>query len=535
MGLSAVPRKYRQRVTANGTAVNVTKHGWTDLPEWLSTLTELRILNLRNNKLRRLPEWLGTYPYLRELYLDNNQLSQLPETIGNLTSLRSLQVSGNQLTRLPRTLGNLAGLRTLQLSSNQLTQLPDTIGNLTRLGELRLADNRIARLPGSFGSLISLRTLQLTGNQLAYLPAEMGNLTKLSDLLLNSNRLTDLPEWLVGFTKLRMLDLSDNQLIELPYQLADALAGGLIIRLHGNQLREPLPEVIERGGAELITYLRSLEDAVIQYEAKLLLVGEGNVGKTSLVSALKGEEFIEGRPTTHGIEISPILFQHPDLSLDMTLRAWDFGGQQVYRVSHQFFFTPRALFLVVWHARQGQDRDEVEDWLRRIKLRVGDGAVAMVVATHSSERLADFDYQSMERLFPGILAGAFRVDSRTGDGIGALRAAIGEQASRLPQMGQRWSARWSAAREAILTLGKTEPQAQYEQFAEICERNSVTGDEVSTLAKLMHDLGLIIYYDSDEGLKDVVVLNPEWLTKAISYVLDDQATSMPAECSTMRG
>ena len=62
--LSAVPRKYRQRVTANGTAVNVTKHGWTDLPEWLSTLTELRILNLRNNKLRRLPEWLGTYTHL---------------------------------------------------------------------------------------------------------------------------------------------------------------------------------------------------------------------------------------------------------------------------------------------------------------------------------------------------------------------------------------------------------------------------------------------------------------------------------------
>ena len=41
----------------------------------------------------------------------------------------------------------------------------------------------------------------------------------------------------------------------------------------------------------------------------------------------------------------------------------------------------------------------------------------------------------------------------------------------------------------------------------------------------MHDLGLIIYYDSDEGLKDVVVLNPEWLTKAISYVLDPAITS----------
>jgi hypothetical protein len=391
--------------------------------------------------------------------------------------------------------------------------------------QLCLAGNRLTRLPESVGNLTSLRTLKLSGNQLAYLPAELGNLTKLIDLLLDANRLTDLPKWLGNFTKLQLLDLADNRLIELPYQLGDVLASGLVIRLHGNPLREPLPELVERGGTELIAYLRSLEDAVVQYEAKLLLVGEGNVGKSSLVSALKGEEFIEGRPTTHGIEISPIPFRHPDLDLDMTLRAWDFGGQQVYRVSHQFFFTPRALFLVVWHARQGQERDEVEGWLRRIKLRVGDSAAAMVIATHSSERLADLDYPRMERLFPRLLAGAFRVDSRTGEGIDALRTAIGEQASRLPQMGQRWSPRWTAAREAVLTLGKTEPQTRYERFAEICERNSVTGDEVSTLAKLMHDLGLIIYYDNDEGLKDVVVLNPEWLTKAISYVLDDRATS----------
>ena len=51
----------------------------------------------------------------------------------------------------------------------------------------------------------------------------------------------------------------------------------------------------------------------------------------------------------------------------------------------------------------------------------------------------------------------------------------------------------------------------------------------------MHDLGLVIYYDEDEGLKDVVVLNPEWLTKAISYVLDDRVTADAEGSSTMPG
>jgi hypothetical protein len=40
----------------------------------------------------------------------------------------------------------------------------------------------------------------------------------------------------------------------------------------------------------------------------------------------------------------------------------------------------------------------------------------------------------------------------------------------------------------------------------------------------MHDLGQVIYYAEDEGLRDIVILNPEWLTKAISYVLEDVPT-----------
>ncbi|NEP15195.1 MAG: hypothetical protein F6K14_34510 [Symploca sp. SIO2C1] len=40
----------------------------------------------------------------------------------------------------------------------------------------------------------------------------------------------------------------------------------------------------------------------------------------------------------------------------------------------------------------------------------------------------------------------------------------------------------------------------------------------------MHDLGYIVYYGDDERLKDDVVLQPEWLTKAIGFVLEDRTT-----------
>jgi hypothetical protein len=54
--------------------------------------------------------------------------------------------------------------------------------------------------------------------------------------------------------------------------------------------------------------------------------------------------------------------------------------------------------------------------------------------------------------------------------------------------------------------------------------HGVTGGQVVTLVNLLHDLGQVIYYGENEGLHDLVVLNPEWLTKVIGRVLEDRPT-----------
>jgi internalin A len=425
----------------------------------------------------------------------------VPESLGNLTALTTLDLGRNQLSSVPESLGNLTALTTLDLGRNQLSSVPESLGNLTALTTLDLAINNLVSVPESLGNLSALTTLDLAINNLVSVPESLANLTALISLRLDRNQLT-----------------------ALPALLANLLANGLLLVLRGNPLADPLPKLVARGAAELATYLRSLHDAEPQYEAKLLVVGEGNVGKTSLIAALRSAPFVEGRPTTHGIEITPLTICDPSAGRDMTVRGWDFGGQEVYRITHQFFFTRRAVYAVAWNARQGQEQDEVEGWLRRIRLRVGRDARALLVATHCAERRPELDYPHLERAFPGMLAGAFETDSRTGLGIDRLRQQIGAEAARLPQMGQLISLRWAAAREDILARGKTEPQIWYEQFAKTCEQHGLTASETSTLAKLMHDLGLIIYYSDDEGLRDIVVLNPEWLTKAISYVLEDEAT-----------
>ena len=69
-----------------------------------------------------------------------------------------------------------------------------------------------------------------------------------------------------------------------------------------------------------------------------------------------------------------------------------------------------------------------------------------------------------------------------------------------------------------------EPRIPYQEFAIICEQHGLDAIATKTLAELMHDLGYIVYYSDDERLKNDVVLQPEWLTKAIGFVLEDRTT-----------
>lgn len=474
--------------------------------------------------IKSLPPQISQLGDLERLYLIHNELVTLPADISHLVSLTELDVRHNYLTALPPEIGDLGKLEELYLDENILDTLPPEIGNLRRLRILDLDGNHITVLPDGFFGLRSLEQLDLRNNRLTSLPSGIGRLTNLRRLYLDNNKLIHLPPEIGQLTRLEKLELDGNQLRELPREIIQLLSRPITISIDRNPLDDPLPELVSRGWDAVASYLRSLEDAVPQYEAKILIVGEGNVGKTSLLAALRGEPFVMNRETTHGLEIHPLILKHPDLDLDITVRAWDFGGQELYRITHQFFFSRRALYILVWNAREGHEQNEVEGWLRRIRLRVGPEARALLVPTHCDERHPEIDYAALDRAFPGMLAGQFLVDNMSGKGINDLRRAIAREAAALPQMGRMLSPRWIAARDEVLSRYQEEPQIAFDDFVTACSRNALDDVETITLAELLHDLGQIIYYGDDDGLRDIVVLNPEWLTKAIAYVLEDEIT-----------
>ena len=505
----------------------------TELPDSLWKLTQLTDLNLSHNQLTTLPDsLLAQLTQLTVLNLASNQLTALPDSLGQLTQLKSLDLSINQLTTLPDSLGQLTQLQSLALSSNQLTALPEWLEQLTDLKEiiwigLEVLPVQICRLQklellvlggGTYQHRKGTITMWLpSNNKYAFrqLPNEIGDLTSLKALLLGSCQITDLPPSLAQLEHLTTLSLDNNP------------------------LNPALQSAYKQGLPAVKAYLRSLEqNAEPLYEAKLVLVGEGNVGKTTLLKALKGKAGAapqEHEPTTHGVEIDihGLRLPHPAQNgVEIQLNAWDFGGQDVYRVTHQFFFSHRSLYLLVWEPRRGVQQGQVEDWLNMIRLRVGDDARVIIVSTHckTGQRIARIDKPVLIQQYGDMIVGFHEVDSlvpdkKTGEmvGIAKLKKIIAQEAAKLEQMGMGFNRDWKAARDELLQL--PEPRIAYSVFREVCARYGLSEIDTSTLARLMHDLGYIVHYSEDEKLRDDVVLKPQWLTKAIGFVLEDRATA----------
>lgn len=537
--LTALPPELAQLTQLQ--TLNLKENRLTALSPELAQLTQLQGLDLSSNTLTALPSELAQLPQLRVLYLNDNPLTALQPELAQLTQLQGLDLSHTQLIALPPVLAQLPQLQLLGFGSNQLTALPPELTQLTQLRTLYLSYNQLTALPPELAQLTQLHNLFLTGNQLTALPPELAQLIQLQSLYLSGNRLTALPPELAQLTQLQVLDLRGNQLTALPPELtkltqlpelylshnqltALPIELGRLPKLErfdvsDNPLTQLPPEIVAQGSGAILHYLRELQDHRLQWFSKMAIVGEGGVGKTQLLRRLHGEDYVEGAPTTHGIVIRSWPCQHPEhADVSMTLNTWDFGGQEIYHATHQFFLTNRSLFILVWNARIGWEQSKLYYWLDAIQARAPESPV-LLVATWTDERPADLPYADLCRKYPQI-KGQFSVSNKTGDGIAQLKDALASIATALPLMGEKWPATWLAAATSL--RARPEKHISPQALRRVLQESGVTNDaSAQVLTRWLHELGDILYFADDSELNDLVVLKPQWVSEYLSKVLDD--------------
>ena len=438
------------------------------------------------------------------LNLWGNQLTALPPEIGKLTSLTELNLSDNQLTALcpsdnqlialPPEIGKLTNLTELNLWGNQLTALPPELGKLTNLAELNLWGNQLTALPPELGKLTKLAWLDLSGNQLTALPPELGKLTNLTELYLRDNQLTALPPEITELTNLAYLDLKENPLPIPPEILAKTDEPATIINYylqHEAGEKKPLNE------------------------AKMLLVGQGSVGKTSLVKRLLKDEFDLHEEKTEGIEIEEWQVAVDDQNI--RLNVWDFGGQEIMHATHQFFLTKRSLYLLVLDARLGDGENQIEYWLKIIKSFGGDSPV-IIVGNKIDEQPLDINRRGLMAKYRSIRE-IVEVSCKKGKGIDELKDIIAREVGLLEHIHDPLLTTWSAVKNRL--EGMEEYYIPYQEYLNICQTEGVT-DYLSqrTLLGLLHDLGIVLNFRDDPRLEDTNILNPEWVTNGVYRILN---------------
>jgi len=540
--LSILPSEIWQLTNLQSLSLSDTQ--LSSLPPEIGQLTNLQVLWLSSTPISSLPSEIWQLTNLRWLDLSDTQLSNLPPKIGQLTNLESLDLGGTQLSSLPPEIGQLTNLQMLGLNVEQFKSLLPRPDVLTRLEHLSLEDDnmevvpievwqmtnlqklwlrctQLSSLPPEIGQLTNLQSLYLINTQLSSFPPEIGQLTNLQSLDLMFAQISSLPPEIGQLTNLQSLDLYGTQLSILPSEIGQ-LANLKDFFLGNNpNLLSPPPEVVEQGTEATLSFLRELHsDKVIRHEAKLLVVGEGGTGKSSLLRAMRSEGFESDLSTTHGIEVAPYRCCHPSApETTLTLHTWDFGGQEIYHATHQFFLTQRSLYLVAWNARLGVEQGKLDYWLKTIQT-LAPAAPVLLVATHIDERPPDLNYQLFKQNYPQLV-GQISISNKTGEGIARLKEKLAEEAVKLPLTGQPWPGKWVKVEEAL--LAHPEHHITEQEYIACCEANKVETDLArGTLGSYLHDLGKILYFRDDPVLHDLVVLKPNWITKAISLVLANE-------------
>ena len=415
----------------------------------------------------------------------------------------------------------------LNLSAKGLTSLPRKLGRLTNLQRLYLHNNQLTALPPEIARWTNLQWLTLAKNQLTALPPEVAQWTNLQTLALHNNQLTALPREVAQWTNLQRLYLDHNQLTALPRELA-RLTNLEELRLDGNPLESPPPEIVKQGTQAVLAYLRELaKGARKRYEAKLLILGHGGEGKTCVSRALRGLPFKENI-RTEGVEVARWTFDHPlhtaDDSRKITLNVWDFEGQEINHQSHQFFLTENALYLLVINGRRAFEIERAEYWLDTIRARAPESRV-ILVASECENTTPSWPLDKLKANYGDLLQGPewyFVVGCESRKAIDELAAEIQSAAAQMKIMGGDWPQTYEKAEKRIRERAAGEASIERTELCQLLEAAGISSNNVEGAISRFAALGLITQFTDSAELGDFVVLNPQWLTKGVSQVMEDE-------------
>jgi len=518
-----------------------------EFPVAVCELQHLRILNLSSNHLSWLPFAFSNLYNLLELDLGGNRFSTIPELVFDLHELQLLNSSGNQLEEVSERISRLRKLKVLDFSFNYLSELPESITQLHNLEELIIDNNQFTTLPDTIIRLSNLYYLSVEDNPLRHPPLEIA--TKGIDVIrkyyAEFELETDVPEelssedleaGLAEFDEQALFTLEHKYYAELDIDEIEELSSedweadldDKFGELSSEDWEAELAEFSEQASSTLKHKISVQAPGDTLFEAKLLLLGEGRVGKTSLAKSLIDPGFIlQDEVSTPGIEVQSWIIpkQETGFAKDFRFNIWDFGGQEIYHQTHQFFLTKRSLYLLVTESRKEEKHDDFYYWLNIIRL-LGDRSPIILVLNKCDQPTKALPVNEYQAAFENLVE--FHQVSCHPDyksTLMPLREAIRRiitNSKLMPDIGIILPGVWVRIREEIARLQETGTDyISRDEYYSLCARHGMPEARADFLSEQFHDIGVFLHF-KDIALCETVILNYEWMTSGVYRVLDSQ-------------
>ena len=487
---------------------------------WDAKRLHWQMLDLGCCGLESLPDALGE---LDDLYF---------LCLGNLTGLlKELSSNGiigasNLFLHLPNSIYQLSNLRILDLSIlPEITSLPEINEKSSKLMVIDLRGSGLTSLPKSIANFRELQVLSLgVSNDFTELSDEICRLPKLRQLDLSRSNIASLPDSIGQLKSLERLDLSYCHLKNIPYGLVQLglpfVTDGEYKEICVNLTRVTLDE----GDISLFSKPRELIEAYYKNlvsescsECKVIFLGDGAAGKSSIIERIVHDRFEAGSLPTDGVKMTK-WSEYPDrtpLELNgkpLTVRFLDFGGQEIMHSMHRCFLTSHTVYVVVCESRDDAEIDSVAArWLETVKTFAPDCPVLLALNKADLNPNVTVNERALRAIHPQYCHMVRTSAKRDGDpGIRQLTESILRE---IPGC----LSNLTGNRDFLNLKNELENmEADYilpEDFTGRCDRLHIQTELREMLLSWFQDLGIAYTYTTT--FRMVYVLNPAWLTNGI--------------------
>ena len=315
---------------------------------------------------------------------------------------------------------------------------------------------------------------------------------------LKNKGLEYLPEWMGTLSDQTQLNLKGNPLTTIPIGLRSA------------------------GTKATLQYLRDISnpgEKVTWKKAKIMVLGKEGVGKTHLFQRLCGNKKFKQNMSTDGVEINSVEIGGMDLNW------FDFGGQEVFYPTHQFFLTSQCIYLLVFRLNDSDYLEKMKYWLFNVKTfsqEANSPAKMLVVGTHSdlvkSEAVRKNIWRELTPVMQaaGNVVGYLEVSCTTGKSFDSLERGL-SMAVDIARLGLQMIPKYFLrVLQWILQNRERVPKLSWKEF--VAQFRDLEAFQVEMACMFLGNMGYC-FYSLDLG---VMITDLQWLSKMFRKLITFQ-------------